>query len=391
MKKQLLTVAVGLCLSQGAYAAHISDARSAGSAGVGIASGDYTRTNLNPALLTRFQDDDDLYLKLGVGIHAKDFQETQDNLDDLVTELDNFSLNPTQAGADNINDMMAELGNQPVNAEGNVGLAIYTPSKTIAVGFTVTSELMINGGFLIDENDKNLIDGALTNPGFDPNQLHSEGLVRAAAVSDIKLAIASEFNLPYVGEFAVGITPKFQRIDSFIYVDALYGFEIDQVTDQTSLADNGFNLDIGLHKAYGPMQFALVGKNLISRDVTAQYLGAVENWTLKPTYTLGVAFQQWGLTLATDIDLVEDKSFVLESADETFLLSRQWARVGAEYDIGEWLQIRAGYKTDLSSNYEDQLTAGIGLSPFDMLTVDIAAQFADDDDMGASVQLGFKF
>lgn len=390
MKKRYLAGVVSLCLSQAVMASVITDARSAGSAGVGVASGDYTRSNLNPALLTRFQSDDDVYFKIGVGAHEKEFQHTTDKLDNFQNKLEDVEQNNNYDPS--LLSSLNELEHSPINANLGVDLAFYVPSKTFAFGVSLSSEVLANGNFHITSADKNIIQGGNS---FDPNTLTSTGLVRGAAITEAKLSMANDVSFPFIGEIAVGLTPKFQRIDTYIYERQIYNFDTDGMTDQKPTTDNGFNFDIGIQKNIGIVQFGLVGKNLISRQVnaTSSYEGKIlnETWHIKPTVTAGVAVQHWGMTLAADVDLIKDKSFVLANSNDVLMLPRQWAKVGAEIDIFEQVQLRAGYKKDLTHHYEDEFTAGIGISPFDLLTIDIAAQYVNDDDLGAALQLGFKF
>lgn len=405
MKKLYLAGLVSIVISQMAAASVITDARSAGSGGIGLASGDYTHSNLNPALLTRFQNDDDAYFKLGVAAQEKDFNKTADNIEDFQNFADEFQNTPNQINADKLINSLNKLENAPLNASVDVALGLYVPSKTFGFGISITSELLANGAVKVNPEDTNIINDNISNIGsikginpqnlrFDPaTDLKSTGLIRAAAVTEAKLNMAHEFALPLIGNISIGISPKFQRVDTYIYEENIYSFEPDNFNKDNVKNDSGFNLDMGLQSSVGPLQIGLVAKNLISQKITVndEYTKAQEIWNIKPLYTAGVAVQKWGITLGTNIDLNKDKSFVLEDPQDSFMLPRQWARIGLEIDMFEEVQLRAGYKKDLANNYADKITAGLGISPFDLLTIDLAGQYSDDDDLGAAVQLGFKF
>ena len=437
MKKRYLASIVSVCLSQVAMASVINDARSAGSAGVGVASGDYTRSNVNPALLTRFQKNDDAYITFGIGLHEDEFINTMDHVDNFQHHIDDFDQTPSLKNAEHLISDLDELDKKPVNVSLNVDFSTYIPSNTLAIGVSITSEVLVNTKIYIDENDKKTINDSVkqlrninTNKSspyslqsykdkisninlYNDNnfssslgdKLDSMGLVRGAIISEVKLSMANNVTFPHLGSLSVGITPKFQRIDSFLYADNLNELNIDMdEIKNSSIANNGFNFDLGIHKNIGLVQLGFFGKNLISRSIEASIMVEdkkdkliTETWKLKPTFTAGASITHWGMTLELDVDLIKNKSFVLErplikeDKNDKFMMPRQWARIGAEIDIFKQIQLRAGYKKDLANNYDDQFTAGLGISPFDLITLDIAAQYSNQDNVSAALQLGFKF
>lgn len=402
MKLNILTGLVALAMSSGAAAAGHIDARSAGMAGVGIASGDYTRANLNPALLTRFQDNDDFYVKLAAGVHARDYQDAIDHVDDVQKQLDDFQhlvnnsiarqqFNQTELenAADNLTRSLKKLDDIKLNGDAGLDLAFYLPSNTLAAGLSIGTQIWANGNFEYDPNDEHLIENALATGQFNQNAIKSDGLVRSVAVTEIALSLATKLSIPVIGHLALGVTPKAQRMDSYAYTATMSNYENDDFFEDRYMSnETAFNLDIGLHGEVGPVQLGLVARNLIEHEIVNV---AGEHLSLKPTMTAGASVQWLGMTLAADVDLIEDKSFVLENTKEIFMLPRQWARIGAEVDIFEQAQLRAGFKTDMTGNYENLFTVGLGLSPFDLLTLDLAGQFGRNDERGAALQLGFKF
>src|SRR3546814_936527 len=52
----------------------------------------------------------------------------------------------------------------------------------------------------------------------------------------------------------------------------------------------------------------------------------------------------------------------------------QMLRLGAEIASSKVAQLRAGYVHDLEGNQDDMFTLGFGLSPFDVVNLDIAAR-----------------
>lgn len=89
-------------------------------------------------------------------------------------------------------------------------------------------------------------------------------------------------------------------------------------------------------------------------------------------------------TTALDVDLTPASGFTSDS-------KRQFAAVGAEFNARKWAQLRTGYRQNLASNNGSAFTAGIGLSPFDVIHIDVAGLVGTDNNYGAIAQLQFTF
>ncbi|EJN3584123.1 conjugal transfer protein TraF, partial [Escherichia coli] len=70
---------------------------------------------------------------------------------------------------------------------------------------------------------------------------------------------------------------------------------------------------------------------------------------------------------------------------------RQFAAIGAEFNAWKWVQLRAGYRQNLASNDGSAFTAGVGVSPFDVVHLDLAGLAGTDNNYGAIAQLQFTF
>ncbi|MBY5993222.1 conjugal transfer protein TraF [Ferrimonas balearica] len=391
--KAIYLGALALTLAPAVSAVPFADARSGGMAGVGVASGDFTRASQNPALLTRFEADDDFYFQLGAGALARDYEEVVDDIDALQANLDAFEAlidrgdpNDLPAATALKDEIIGQLNaldqSRPEGAAGAL-LGFYVPSKSLGFGLSVNGYLVGNGLVNYVQEDEQLLDDALMGQPFDQDDIQSNADVHAVGVTEVALSFAREFQSPWLGQFSVGVAPKFQRIDTYYYNATVSNFDEDDITSNDNMTDRSdFNLDIGFHGGHGPWQFGLVGRNLIKQNLRNVNHEDVE---LKPTLTGAAAFQQGGFTAALDLDLIADESFAL------FAESRQWARFGVEYDFGGHAQLRAGYRHDLEGNYEDVLAVGLGISPGDVFTLDLAGQFGSDDERGAQLQLGLKF
>ncbi|EJN8603124.1 conjugal transfer protein TraF, partial [Escherichia coli] len=56
-----------------------------------------------------------------------------------------------------------------------------------------------------------------------------------------------------------------------------------------------------------------------------------------------------------------------------------------------WAQLRAGYRQNLAGNDGSAFTAGVGISPFDVVHLDVAGLIGTDNTYGAVAQLQFTF
>ncbi len=60
------------------------------------------------------------------------------------------------------------------------------------------------------------------------------------------------------------------------------------------------------------------------------------------------------------------------------------------FDWSEHLQLRLGTRTDMNDVENDVVTVGLGISPGDVLSFDIAAVAGDEDAAGFALQFGLK-
>ena len=106
-------------------------------------------------------------------------------------------------------------------------------------------------------------------------------------------------------------------------------------------------------------------------------------FTLKSSTSFGLSYQNSWVSLATDIDLTDREQFAT-------IAPSKYASVGAEFRFYEHIQFRLGYRTDLNDVDDDIYTAGIGISPWEVFAVDIAAFTGDSDTIGAALQLSLR-
>jgi hypothetical protein len=83
----------------------------------------------------------------------------------------------------------------------------------------------------------------------------------------------------------------------------------------------------------------------------------------------------------------------MENDPVAFENPTQYAAIGAELDIFSTLQLRLGYRTNMSVADADMVSVGFGLSPFG-IHLDIAAMANPSDpekEAGVALETGFYF
>lgn len=387
------------------------DARNDAMGGTGVASSNYTTAPLsNPALLTKGRAEDNVSVILpSVGVQISDKDNMVDKIDDVTDTVnryqdvfDNFDLedlltNPTGV-IGNIRSASGDLANQLRDlrgnkADGSAGAAIVVavPNETLPFAFVTKAYGSAHLHTDVAQSDIDYLDAVANGPLLpapgDQYLLRSSATGVAAIVVDYGIAVAHEFK---IGEqsVSVGITPKLQQTRLYNYRASVYNFDKDKVTDsEYRKNDTGFNLDAGLATDVGEhWTFGLSAQNLISRDIdTKEVNGYQDTWQIRPLVTAGAAWHNEKLTATVDVDATRTKRF--KSQDDS-----QYAGVGVEYRVLDWLQLRGGYHADMKSNDTNVVSAGFGLSPFNnRVHLDLAGSVGDDDTWGAMAQIGFSF
>lgn len=262
--------------------------------------------------------------------------------------------------------------------------------------FSSKDKIEALGGSRIIEN------GELSENATDP-ELTSTAEVVGVGVVDIGLSFSREIEV-FDQKVAIGVTPKLQKIYTFHYGNEFRNFDdVDSdVIDDARLDYTDVNIDLGASYRFGEkgnwvagavVKNALGGSYRYSNTefydpktgVRKQLEGGKVN--LNPQVRGGIAFQSKFFNAAFDLDLVENKPVAYESAT-------QYAALGIEFDAWKWLQLRAGYRTNLKSSDMKTVSAGIGISPFDVLAIDIAALANASDyekEVGAVFEMGLNF
>lgn len=308
--------------------------------------------------------------------------------------------------AGGVAQLTTDVGNLVTVLEDNSSTAQDIQNAAAAIDLTTTQN-QINSFNEKDINGTNsgeaiIVDGQLA-PGADEIDLETTIHIYGAAVTDIGLSVSRMFNI-MDKDIAIGITPKLQKVDVFDFIAEVDGEDPDEPEgspnkeidlDNIELEDyhkeySGMNLDVGAAHKFGynnRWQGGLVIKNLMSKSYKSQRGQSVD---IQPMVRAGIGYQNidyWLKPKATvDLDITENKATAFE--DPTRYLA-----LGGEIDLFRWIQLRAGYRNNLSGDDESIFTGGIGLSPF-MVHLDVGGWVntsSPEKEFGLAAEFGVEF
>jgi hypothetical protein len=367
------------------------EARNSAMGGVGVASSRYLSAPLaNPALLARFGESDDFGFILPIaGLRIADEDELidgieafQDEVDRVQTRLDNLTVTPGDLTG--LADSLEALGGRSMTGAAGGGFVFALANDGFPFAISVNTYLDAQVTMGIDPGDRGRIESAATSG--DLEALLSQAIARGAAITEVGFSVAHEFEL-MGSKLALGITPKFQRVDTYNYSLNVNTFEDQDFNDSIYRNDDsGFNVDVGA--AFSPIPQLTIGlmvRNLVEEQYdTVLTNGQMFTYNITPTATLGAAVTTDLFTLAVDFDVTELERFKFDDASRML-------RVGAEFNFWSHAQLRAGFHYDTEDTVQDLFTAGIGISPFDTWHLDVAGMIQEGETYGVVLQSSFTF
>lgn len=374
---------------------------------------DFTSSLSNPALLTKFDNNDDVFFSLNVGIMASDkydvadtAEDISDNLDKLADDINGIQLQNFQSSEqqqnyyNNLNEQVdviitdfKKIDGKVVKIRNGLNFQILIPNQYISIGFFTNQYGRIGGTMDYSGGDEAILDQAVndcTNMldcNLNLNNLESATTAVGYSIAEAGVMAAYPAVKHANYDLSIGAKLKYQRVDLYFNRVQISDFDDDdfEITDDENITDeSGSNIDLGLYLAWGverQWHAALVTNNLIKQTVHHVEQGIT--FTLKMTSSFGLSYQNDWLSLATEIDLTDREQFAS-------LAPSKYAGAGAEFRFYKHIQFRLGYRTDLNDVDDDIYTAGIGISPWDVFAIDIAAFTGDNDTIGAALQLSLK-
>ncbi|MDX2319595.1 MAG: conjugal transfer protein TraF [Moritella sp.] len=371
-------ISIGLALAftslASSAASYAPDGRSNAMGNIGVATADYLVAPLyNPALLAVFHESDDIGILLpAIGVNVKDADSSLETITDLQDTIDDYENSGSNSAIleQDINNYLDELdGNAPVNITAGVAFAIAIPSNNVSVS-------LYGRGYVEAISSVNVYSSNDTAERYEK----SEVAVTGFGYSELGLALAKQYTI-YGESFSFGVTPKYQILQTYSDLTSVSDFDVDLEDADSEVT--AFNFDLGAVWMKNNFRTGLAIKDVLAQEIKSTTTGYT--YEMNPQVTLGLAYAAEYFTFGVDVDLTEQTRYV-ELEDNT-----QFARVGVEFNAWHWAQLRAGYEHDIQGTMEDSLTAGIGISPFGTLNLDVAGSYGSDNQVGASASLSFTF
>ncbi len=368
---------------------------------------DFTSSLSNPALLTKFDNDDDVFFSLNLGIMASDrydvidtTEDISDNLDQLSDDINgiqfqNFqSLAQAQTYYDDLNQQVDDIitdfekiDEKIVKVRNGLNFQVIIPNRYLSFGIFTNQYGRVGGTMDYHPGDEKILNDAVLSGDLDLNDLESATLAIGYSIAEAGVMAAYPAVKHANYDLSVGAKLKYQRIDLYYNRVLISDFDDDdfEITNDENITDeSGTNVDLGLYIAWGEERqwhAALVTNNLMKQ--TVHHIEQNITFTLENSATFGLSYQNNWVSLATEIDLTDREQFAS-------LEPSKYAGFGAEFRFYEHIQFRLGYRTDINDIDDDIYTTGVGISPWDVFAIDIAAFTGDNDTIGAALQLSLK-
>ncbi|RZM98548.1 conjugal transfer protein TraF [Escherichia sp. E14V7] len=365
--------------------------------GTGVASSHYCAAALaNPALMTSATASDDFSMILpSVGVQVSDPDHLQSDVDAVKDAWDRYdaalsgAVAPLGAATD-LQHQLEKFKNTQVNVLASVGMVATVPNSQLPFALILKSWGTATVAGKVSDHDLQYLDdvtkGKIIPTASDTDTLTSRAYGRAAAVSDVGIAIARTFETNGL-RYSLGVTPKYQRVDLFNYNTTVQNYDSHDFRSHEYRNNTpGINADIGFATELNEhWMLGLAGQNIVPRSIdTKEVNGLKETFRIRPQVTAGGSWHNGIVTTALDVDLTPASGFTHDT-------KRQFAAMGAEVNAWNWVQLRAGYRQNIASSEGSAFTAGIGISPFNMVHLDLAGLVGTDRTYGAVAQLSETF
>lgn len=385
MKKTLLSLALISACST-ATAAELYNGRLSGMSGAGYVTGGYSDgVLLNPSLAAAHGEKDNFAFVINAGALGSDEDDLVDNMDDLVDLLDR--LNATDA-SDLTQDDADELLLRLENVDEKAIAVTFGGSVVVAIPNDFISAALVAKAYGsgtvftdVDDNDIELIENSVNAP-FDPDQLNSSAEAQGVVVTEIGIALAKTFAETENSKILVGVTPKRITAETFVYESTVSEYDEDDFDgDNFTKESSATSMDAGITYVTGKVRYGLAMANVMSKDFETV---DGDKFELSRQTTAAIGYTGDWFTAEASLDLTAAEVFGF--GGESKML-----RAGIELRPLSWLQIRGGLQRDSEDTIPDTYSVGLGISPFDVVNIDVAAFTGKNETTGGALQLGVRF
>ncbi|EHK7542569.1 conjugal transfer protein TraF [Vibrio cholerae] len=381
--KSTLAVVMAMAFSSSAFASNLlMDARGAGMGNTGVSTADYLLAPYyNPALTAVYRKNDSFGILLpSIGLRAEDKDESLKTIDDLQDSIEQFERAgvgaATQENADQLNRYLDQLADdKPLAVTAGIGIAVALPLDSVSLNFFTRGYAEVIAKANVAAKSGNSANEVKTR--YESSDVD----LTAFGYTEVGLAVGKQVVLG--GQtVALGVTPKVQQLRTYQDNASVKSFDLDDY-DKSEVKDNAFNLDMGAVWLIDQYRVGIVAKDLFAKDIQTQNRN--NTYKLDTQIAVSGSYVSDFFIAAVDLDLTKQRRFNGDNDDTQFM------RFGVEGNAWGWAQLRAGYEVDLQNSLDNSVSVGLGVSPWDVVSLDLAGSYAGDNQFGLSANLAFTF
>ncbi|EII5641516.1 conjugal transfer protein TraF [Vibrio cholerae] len=381
--KSSLAVVISMAFSSSALASNLlMDARGAGMGNTGVSTADYLLAPYyNPALTAVYRKNDSFGILLpSIGLRAEDKDESLKTIDDLQDSIEQFERAgvgaATQENVDQLNRYLDQLADdKPLAVTAGIGIAVALPLDAVSLNFFTRGYAEVIAKANVAAKSGNSANEVKTR--YESSDVD----LTAFGYTEVGLAVGKQVVLG--GQtVALGVTPKVQQLRTYQDNASVKSFDLDDY-DKSEVKDNAFNLDMGAVWLIDQYRVGIVAKDLFAKDIQTQNRN--NTYKLDTQIAVSGSYVSDFFIAAVDLDLTKQRRFNGDNDDTQFM------RFGIEGNAWGWAQLRAGYEIDLQNSLDNSVSVGLGVSPWDVVSLDFAGSYAGDNQFGLSANLAFTF
>ncbi|EGR4136812.1 conjugal transfer protein TraF [Vibrio cholerae] len=381
--KSTLAVVMAMAFSSSALASNLlMDARGAGMGNTGVSTADYLLAPYyNPALTAVYRKNDSFGILLpSIGLRAEDKDESLKTIDDLQDSIEQFERAgvgaATQENVDQLNRYLDQLADdKPLAVTAGIGIAVALPLDSVSLNFFTRGYAEVIAKANVAAKSGNSVNEVKTR--YESSDVD----LTAFGYTEVGLAVGKQVVLG--GQtVALGVTPKVQQLRTYQDNASVKSFDLDDY-DKSEVKDNAFNLDMGAVWLIDQYRVGIVAKDLFAKDIQTQNRN--NTYKLDTQIAVSGSYVSDFFIAAVDLDLTKQRRFNGDNDDTQFM------RFGVEGNAWGWAQLRAGYEVDLQNSLDNSVSVGLGVSPWDVVSLDLAGSYAGDNQFGLSANLAFTF
>ncbi|EOG7669482.1 conjugal transfer protein TraF [Vibrio cholerae] len=381
--KSTLAVVMAMAFSSSALASNLlMDARGAGMGNTGVSTADYLLAPYyNPALTAVYRKNDSFGILLpSIGLRAEDKDESLKTIDDLQDSIEQFERAgvgaATQENVDQLNRYLDQLADdKPLAVTAGIGIAVALPLDAVSLNFFTRGYAEVIAKANVAAKSGNSANEVKTR--YESSDVD----LTAFGYTEVGLAVGKQVVLG--GQtVALGVTPKVQQLRTYQDNASVKSFDLDDY-DKSEVKDNAFNIDMGAVWLIDQYRVGIVAKDLFAKDIQTQNRN--NTYKLDTQIAVSGSYVSDFFIAAVDLDLTKQRRFNGDNDDTQFM------RFGVEGNAWGWAQLRAGYEVDLQNSLDNSVSVGLGVSPWDVVSLDLAGSYAGDNQFGLSANLAFTF